>query len=166
MQKVEDEKIPEESEHCKDKSCCCSPSSCSGKRQSRARGRLVSALFATAGSGRFAPFTSGYGYSPSSRTVCLSFICNRRFRSLRSLHQRLWIFALFLLWQATKSSARTVCGHKRSKHEHSEALRVLFFLTDLIGHSRHCHLEEKADKVLIGAFGAYRAQGGYIFLAA
>ena len=27
-------------------------------------------------------------------------------------------------------------------------------------------VEEKADKVLIGAFGAYRAQGGYIFLAA
>ena len=76
------------------------------------------------------------------------------------------LFALFLLWQATKSSARTVCGHKRSKHERSKALRVLFFLTDLVGHSRHCHLEEKADKVLIGAFGAYRAQGGYIFLAA
>ena len=56
MQKHEDEKIPEESEHCKDKFCCC---------------------------------------SPSSRTVCLSFICHRRFRSLRSLHQRLWIFALF-----------------------------------------------------------------------
>ena len=56
MQKHEDEKIPEESEHCKDKSCCC---------------------------------------SPSSRTLCLSFICYRRFRSLRSLHQRLWIFALF-----------------------------------------------------------------------
>ena len=56
MQKPEDEKIPEESEHCKDKFCCC---------------------------------------SPSSRTVCLSFICHRRFRSLRSLHQRLWIFALF-----------------------------------------------------------------------
>ena len=127
MQKHEDEKIPEESEHCKDKFCYC---------------------------------------SPSSRTVCLSFICHRRFRSLRSLHQRLWIFALFLLWQATKSSARTVCGHKRSKHERSKALRVLFFLTDLVGHSRHCHLEEKADKVLIGAFGAYRAQGGYIFLAA
>ena len=88
MQKHEDEKIPEESEHCKDKFCCCSPSS------------------------------------------------------------------------------RTVCGHKRSKHERSEALRVLFFLTDLVGHSRHCHLEEKADKVLIGALGAYRAQGGYIFLAA
>ena len=91
------------------------------------RGRLVYALFATAGSGRFAPFTSGYGYSPSSRTAC---------------------------------------GYKRSKHERSKALRVLFFLTDLVGHSRHCHLEEKADKVLIGAFGAYRAQGGYIFLAA
>ena len=59
-----------------------------------------------------------------------------------------------------------LCGHKRSKHECSKALRVLFFLSDLIGHSRHCHLEEKADKVLIGAFGAYRAQGGYIFLAA
>ena len=28
-----------------------------------------------------------------------------RLRSLRSLHQRLWIFAAFLLWQATKSSA-------------------------------------------------------------
>ena len=27
-----------------------------------------------------------------------------RLRSLRSLHQRLWIFAAFLLWQATKSS--------------------------------------------------------------
>ena len=56
MQKHEDEKIPEESEHCKDKFCCC---------------------------------------SPSSRTACLSFICHRRFRSLRSLYQRLWIFALF-----------------------------------------------------------------------
>ena len=56
MQKHDDEKMPEESEHCKDKFCCC---------------------------------------SPSSRTVGLSFICHRRFRSLRSLHQRLRIFALF-----------------------------------------------------------------------
>ena len=31
-----------------------------------------------------------------------------RLRSLRSLHQRLWIFAAFLLWQATKSSAATL----------------------------------------------------------
>ena len=46
--------------------CLCSPSSCSGKRQSRARGRLDGLA-----------------------------VKIRRFRSLRSLHQRLWMFALF-----------------------------------------------------------------------
>ena len=56
----------------------CSPSSCSGKRQSRARGR-------------------SYHHS-----------LNRRLRCLRQLNQRLWIFAAFLLWQATKSSAATL----------------------------------------------------------
>ena len=33
--------------------------------------------------------------SPSSRTSCLLSVKIRRLRSLRSLHQRLWIFALF-----------------------------------------------------------------------
>ena len=33
---------------------------------------------------------------------------NRRLRCLRQLNQRLWIFAAFLLWQATKSSAATL----------------------------------------------------------
>ncbi len=50
----------------------------------------------------------------------------RRLRSLRLLNQRLLIFALFLLWQATKSSARTAfaCGGLKT----IETIGTIFFL--------------------------------------
>ena len=49
----------------------------------------------------------------------------RRLRSLRLLNQRLLIFALFLLWQATKSSARTAfaCGGLKT----IETIGTIFF---------------------------------------
>ena len=51
---------------------------------------------------------------------------DRRLRSLRLLNQRLLIFALFLLWQATKSSARTAfaCGGLKT----IETIGTIFFL--------------------------------------
>ena len=60
------------------------------------------------------------------RLVCFS-VKIRRLRSLRSLHQRLWIFALFLLWQATKSSARTflACGGFKDNRDNRDNI---FFL--------------------------------------
>ena len=42
---------------------------------------------------------------------------DRRLRSLRLLNQRLWMFALFLLWQATKSSARTIACKQAQEGE-------------------------------------------------
>ena len=54
---------------------------------------------------------TSFNYTPYVRPLRGRFYhlsWDRRLRCLRQLNQRLWIFAAFLLWQATKSSAATL----------------------------------------------------------
>ena len=54
---------------------------------------------------------------------------DRRLRSLRLLNQRLWMFALFLLWQATKSSARTLACKQAQEEKRIVPIVSIVFKT-------------------------------------
>ena len=77
---------------------------------------------------------------------------DRRLRSLRLLNQRLWIFALFLLWQATKSSARTITC-KQAQEGETDCPYCLYCLKNL--RKQKAQENGKCGHLVIWSFGHF-----------